>query len=239
MIAKKSKKADLERKRFAFFQIGLLVAGSLCLAAFEYTTANYQEQMATVQFGDNDLFIDDVPQEIIEIVEPEKEIPLPKPVVFNLDTDTILIVDTDLKNLIVSNDKKIKFDDSDLNFDPNANIDLTIKGTGKEKEYEWVDKFPEFVGGEVAMSKWIGDNVKFPEMERQMGLGGVAYVSFVVEKDGSISSVTTLNENDDVRPAFLNEGKRVIGEMPNWIPGENMGKKVRVRFMVPINFTTN
>ena len=75
MIAKKNKKANLERKRFAFFQIGLLVAGSLVLAAFEYSTVAVDGKQVTYldaetpTFDPNDVQLDDfkIPEEIAVI----------------------------------------------------------------------------------------------------------------------------------------------------------------------------
>ncbi|MCH2233409.1 MAG: energy transducer TonB [Crocinitomicaceae bacterium] len=234
MIAKKSKKADLERKRFAFFQIGLLVAGSLCLAAFEYASPIDNHKTAQIDFGaDDNTFYEDPIFDVVE-EEPEKVVES-NPVVFTLDTDTLLEIEEDPVKVIVSTGK-IKVD-PDATFDPFADIDLTI-GTPVDPIIEVPDKDPSFIGGLEAMYEWIGNNVEYPAIQQEMGLGGTAYVSFVVEKDGSISSVKTLNEDDGVDQAFLNEGKRVVRAMPKWIPGENMGKTVRVRFMIPIKFTT-
>ena len=235
MIAKKSKKADLERKRFAFFQIGLLVAGSLCLAAFEYASPIDHKITKQLDFGgDDDKFYE---EPLFEVQEEQEEVVEFKPVVFSLDTDTILEIDKDPPIIIASNNK-IKMD-PDATFDPLADIDLTLGGGGtKEPIIEVPDVDPSFVGGLEAMYEWIGNNVEYPAMQQEMGLGGTAYVSFVVEKDGSISTVKTLNEDDGVDQAFLDEGKRVVRAMPKWIPGENMGKPVRVRFMIPIKFQT-
>ena len=66
MIAKKNKKANLERKRFAFFQIGLLVTGSLVLAAFEYTTVQPDEIKYVYEENDGSILIPEIPEDIKE-----------------------------------------------------------------------------------------------------------------------------------------------------------------------------
>ena len=58
-------------------------------------------------------------------------------------------------------------------------------------------------------------------------------VSFIVEKDGSITNATIERSVD---PAFDREALRVVSSMPNWIPGKHNGRKVRVRFIVPVQF---
>ena len=99
-----------------------------------------------------------------------------------------------------------------------------------EKVYEVVEQMPSFPGGQEALMTYINHNIKYPEED--CGQGRVT-VSFIVEKDGSITNATILRSVD---PAFDREALRVISSMPKWIPGKNNGRKVRVRFNVPVQF---
>merc|ERR1711974_299537 len=92
---------------------------------------------------------------------------------------------------------------------------------------------PTFVGGEAAMAEWIQKNIEYPPMAVEMGEQGVVYVEFVVNTDGSIEQVKTKRGVSDALDA---EAKRIVKKMPKWNPGEQAGKKVRVRFVLPINF---
>lgn len=99
-----------------------------------------------------------------------------------------------------------------------------------EKVYEVVEQMPSFPGGQEALMTYINHNIKYPEED--CGQGRVT-VSFIVEKDGSITNATIRRSVD---PAFDREALRVVSSMPKWIPGKNNGRKVRVRFNVPVQF---
>ena len=99
-----------------------------------------------------------------------------------------------------------------------------------ENIYEVVEQMPSFPGGQEALMTYINHNIKYPEED--CGQGRVT-VSFIVEKDGSITNATIRRSVD---PAFDREALRVISSMPKWIPGKNNGRNVRVRFNVPVQF---
>lgn len=104
------------------------------------------------------------------------------------------------------------------------------KKHNEEKVYEVVEQMPSFPGGQEALMTYINHNIKYPEED--CGQGRVT-VSFIVEKDGSITNATIRRSVD---PAFDREALRVISSMPKWIPGKNNGRNVRVRFNVPVQF---
>lgn len=104
------------------------------------------------------------------------------------------------------------------------------KKNNEEKVYEVVEQMPSFPGGQEALMTYINHNIKYPEED--CGQGRVT-VSFIVEKDGSITNATIRRSVDS---AFDREALRVISSMPKWIPGKNNGRKVRVRFNVPVQF---
>ena len=100
-----------------------------------------------------------------------------------------------------------------------------------EEVYTVVEVMPEFPGGFAAMHKWIGDNIDLPHYVES--LNGTVYVRFVVGKDGQISKVTlTKGIHHDYDKASL----AVVQKMPKWTPGEQAGKKVNVRYNIPIRF---
>ena len=104
------------------------------------------------------------------------------------------------------------------------------KKHNEEKVYEVVEQMPSFPGGQEALMTYINNNIKYPD--EVCGQGRVV-VSFIVEKDGSITNATIRRSVD---PAFDREALRVISSMPKWIPGKNNGRNVRVRFNVPVQF---
>ena len=96
-----------------------------------------------------------------------------------------------------------------------------------------VEKMPAFPGGDKARVKFLVGNVKYPEKARKNGISGTVFVSFIVEKDGSISNVELLR---GVNELLDNEALRVVKLMPSWEPGIQRGKPVRVQFHMPISF---
>ena len=230
MIAKKNKKANLERKRFAFFQIGLLVSGSLCLAAFEYSAAvPLEEQHITQDFGNG--LDTEIPVDVIEHMPQQKQ----QNTVVNLDdVEDVKVVDK-LKtegDPIVTKGEDVISIDGDLGVDLLSGDDLKLAGDEGEI-FDVVSKEPEFPGGVDAMFEWIRSHVVYPELARDMGIQGIVYVQFVVNKDGSITQVQS---KQAPHADLAKESERVVSMMPKWNPGEQAGKKVRVRYTLPIQF---
>jgi TonB family protein len=96
------------------------------------------------------------------------------------------------------------------------------------------DKMPEFVGGQQAMMQYLKDNLQYPTDAEAEGVEGRVMLQFVVTAEGKIAEVKSIKKDIDNR--LQEEGVRVIQSMPDWIPGEQDGKKVNVKFTMPIVF---
>ena len=99
--------------------------------------------------------------------------------------------------------------------------------------FDVVEVMPQFPGGQIAMLKYIMENIKYPEQAMKEGIQGRVAVRFIVEKDGSISDVKPILS---VHPLLNKEAVRVVESMPKWTPGKQNGKPVRVRFNLPVMF---
>ena len=97
-----------------------------------------------------------------------------------------------------------------------------------------VELMPSFDGGEEALYKWLGENIKYPQVAKETGITGTVIVTFVVEKDGSISGVQLLK---GIGGGCDEEALRVVKNMPKWKSGKQNGVPVRVQFNLPIRFT--
>jgi periplasmic protein TonB len=97
-----------------------------------------------------------------------------------------------------------------------------------------VELMPSFEGGEEKMYTWLGDNIKYPQVAKETGITGTVIVTFVVEKDGSITGVQVLK---DIGGGCGEEAIRVVKNMPKWKSGKQNGVPVRVQFNLPIRFT--
>lgn len=99
--------------------------------------------------------------------------------------------------------------------------------------YDVVEVMPQYPGGQIAMLKYIMENIKYPKQIMEEGIQGRVTVSFIVEKDGRVSNVRLLRS---VQSALDKEAIRVVKSMPKWTPGKHNGKPVRVRFNLPVMF---
>ena len=102
-----------------------------------------------------------------------------------------------------------------------------------EEVFEFVEVMPEFIGGPEAMSKYLSDNLQYPQMAKENQIAGLVFVSFVVTTSGSIEDVQLAR---GVHPSLDKEAIRVISGMPLWKPGLQNRQKVSVRFTMPIRF---
>ena len=86
------------------------------------------------------------------------------------------------------------------------------------------------------MMKFIRDNVEYPEFEKEAGIQGKVTVGFVVEKDGSVTNVEVAKGPKGGKN-LNKEALRVVKMMPNWAPGKQSGRAVRVKFYLPVKFS--
>jgi TonB family protein len=99
-----------------------------------------------------------------------------------------------------------------------------------------LDVLPTFPGGDLEMYKFIQSNLKYPAYEKNHNIKGTCFLSFVVEKDGSISQTKVLRGVPN-GTACDNEAVRIVELMPKWNPGKQNGRAVRVKFNLPVKFT--
>jgi len=104
----------------------------------------------------------------------------------------------------------------------------------EEPVFTVVEVMPKFKGAKEGLYAYLGNNIKYPDDARKEGIEGTVYVTFVVEKDGSVSHVKVLR---GVHESLDKEAVRVIKEMPKWDPGKQKGKPVRVQYNLPIKYT--
>ena len=108
-----------------------------------------------------------------------------------------------------------------------------ISEGSKSEIFTVVETMPEFTGGQSKLSEYLASNIKYPAMARENGISGTVHVSFVIEDNGSLSNITALNR---LGGGLTEEALRVVKMMPNWTPGKQNGKVVRVQCTFPINF---
>ena len=101
------------------------------------------------------------------------------------------------------------------------------------KVFDVVEEMPSFPGGNGALMSYLNGNTKYPVVAQENGVQGKVIISFVVERDGSISDVKVARSVD---PSLDREAQRVVKSMPKWKPGKQNGSAVRVKYTVPVVF---
>ena len=112
-------------------------------------------------------------------------------------------------------------------------IDITSQSSDMEPFVE-VEEMPVFPGGDAALLKYLGENTTYPEKANKNKIEGKVILRFCVTEKGSINKISVLQ---GVNPEIDAEALRIIGTLPDFIPGRQGGKPVPVWYMVPITFT--
>ena len=216
MIPKKDPKISLENKKGMFFQIGLAVTLIAVLISFEwksYDKSNYNL---------GELNLDDMEEEIIPITRQEVKPPPPPPP----PPEIIEIVEDE-----VEIENEVEIEETDTDEDEIVEIE-----EDDEEFFMVVENMPEFPGGDLGLMKFIQKNVRYPAIAKEYNITGKVYVSFIVDKQGSVTNVKIVRGVDKNLDA---EALRVVSLLPKYKPGKQRGKAVRVMFTIPINFTLN
>lgn len=227
MKTKKSEKANLEKKRGIFLQIGFILALGLCLAAFEWSS----EEVDLADLGNLEMTTD-FEEEIMNTYEE------PPPV-----EDEPLVEEPELviEELIIKKDED-KVDKIDFNSDIKKKSDIKIKVVVPEDlpdekldVIDWVNvqTKPLFPGGDAGLLKYLSDNTKYPEIPKLNGVQGKVYVKFIISETGKVIDASIAKGVD---PYLDAEALRVVGTLPNWAPGKQRDRAVPVSFIIPINF---
>lgn len=232
MDIKKSDQANLDKRRSTGFLLGLILAMALLFAAFEYTTRPQS-------YDEDDSMLDDLAEDLTMKSAPQ-------------DTkDMVSAIAAPASKAITENVKEVAHVDNSDKIAPITSKLVIGSGQAVQKEAEvtealpqvtadkdtavlrTVEQIPEFPGGIVQFMKWLTHNLRYPPQAQQQKIQGKVVVSFIVNKDGSISAPTIVRSVD---PVLDNEAMRVVKMMPRWKPGLEKGKPCRTMFAIPINF---
>lgn len=219
IFEKKYPHYDLQRYRNTFFRVGMAFAMLMVIFAFSWTT--YDSVPTSLGEG---------PEEDWTEITPPPTPPLPPPPPPPPVVPEITVVEDDI---IVEDDPIIELEE----IDPDDFIDPVIAEPEPEPDkapefFTIVEKMPKFPGGEKALMEYLGD-IKSPRHIVDMGVSDKVYVRFLVNEQGEVEGVNI------VRGQFkdLNEAvAKHISNMPNWSPGEQRGKAVKVQYIVPMSF---
>lgn len=232
MDIKKSDKANLDKRRAESFLLGLILAMALLFVAFEFTSRPAAP-------GDDESVLDDMAEDMaltpaMDMKDMISAAPAPasKAVTARVaETDKPTAVDDKLaaatSKLLVGEGEAVAKGAEVTEALPQTPVDAdsTVLRT--------VEQLPEFPGGIVQFMKWLKRNLNYPNLALSQKIQGKVVVSFIVNKDGSISSPKV---EKSAHPLLDSEALRVVKMMPKWTPGMMDGKPCRTMFAIPVNF---
>ncbi len=227
MELKKSRKANLEKNRVIFFEIGLVIALAVTLIAFEWkgsgkTELNYETP--------ENLTLDEEIMPITRQQDVVKPPPPPKPEI--AEVLNIVEDDIEIENEFIIADAEA---DQETEVEIRDYVELPmVEEEFEEEVFFIVEDMPRFNGqNNDEFRKYIGENLRYPVIAAENGISGKVYVQFAVNSKGKVVDAVVVRGVD---PALDKEAVRVVTGSPKWSPGKQRGKAVKVQFTFPINF---
>lgn len=229
METKKSRDADLERRRPQRFLLGLVMALALFFVALEW---NSSDSGWTFFEADDDLEAeleleplkrdaDEIPMMLPQEKTPE----LPKSEQLRLVDDAVdteiaeMPENTELQEIPEDPDQPEQAEVVDMYDEP---VDIRV-----------VEDLPQFPGGAAEFMKWLTKNLKYPTTAQHQRVKGRVVAEFIINKDGSVSDLQLV---EHLNLACDNEVLRVLRMMPKWEPGVMNAKPCRTKVCIPVVF---
>lgn len=223
MQIKKSPKADLNNKKGLFLEIGLIFALLLTVAAFAYT-----QKERNVEIIETSMEV--VEEEITDITTQDQKPPEPpKKVEMQVLSDVLNVV---------TNDTKIEteFDFSEFSEDVEIVQQIEVVEEAAEDDAPFIiaEEMPKFQGGDLMKFRsWVQGKLKYPQIAQENGISGKVTLTFVIERDGSLTNIQVMQSPDR---SLADEAVRVLQSSPKWTPGKQRNSPVRVRYTLPVEF---
>jgi len=124
-------------------------------------------------------------------------------------------------------------EESDKSVDSDPEISSVTTQNRDGDVYQVVEKMPEFEGGMDGLIAFMSEETVYPKTEEE----GKVLVSFIVDKEGNVTNPEVVNMSSSESTALRSAALETVGKMPVWTPGEQGGKKVKVKMTLPIQFT--
>ena len=227
---------ELRSQKSTNILIGLVLAFASLFVAFEFT----QREVKAVE--DNDKIYDFKMEEDMIPITQQQEMVAPPPAAAPTVMEFINEVedDTELPEEEVETTEEVNQaitavvgTGAPSAVVPTGPVGPVVEVDDDERIYEVVEENAQFPGGDEACMKWLAEHLKYPSICQEQGVQGRVFVSFVVNKDGSIVDVEIKRSPD---PNLSKEAERVVKSMPKWKPARQGNRTVRSRFNLPVMF---
>lgn len=130
-------------------------------------------------------------------------------------------------------DERKKTENGKRKTENQSNASASSPSNDEEEIFVVVEEMPKFPGGDSALYMYLCMNLNYPDAARENEIEGKVFITFTVEKDGSISNIRVLR---DIGGGCAQAAVEVVKNMPRWEPGRQRGVAVRTQFTLPIHF---
>lgn len=222
MKPKKTISADLNNKRGLFFQMGLIASLGIAIAVFSYDRKEriVHENPSPPIGYEPDIYLPPRTKDPITEASRVKAI--------NPNFEWINIVPND-REIKVGMDEKI-WTDPEIFVTPVEVVEEKFD----DEIFIVVEQMPSFMGGDLnKFRQWVASKLVYPQVAIDNNITGKVNLTFVVEKDGSLTGVEIIQSPDRT---LADEAERVLKLSPKWSPGKQRDKAVRVRYSMPVDF---
>ena len=208
---------DIDSKRLPSFLLGVVLALSILYVALEYTSISQPyptDDSLDEMVQDIDMQTPATQPDMMAATQPDKPV-------------TTQVKAAEGPTLVTGGDEALT---------DKAHVSEAIPQTpadDKPIHFRVVEQIPQFEGGMEAFTKWLTQNLCYPAEAQRGGIQGKVVVSFIINRDGSISSPKI---EQSVHPLLDREAMRVVKIMPRWKPGKENDKPCRTLFAIPIVF---
>lgn len=221
MELKKNPKLELSKYCTLFFNLGLAIAIGLVLVAFEWKTVASTSKVSLETEGGMFEEILDIPL-TNQATPPPPKFNQPKIIEIPDEEEIEEVVDIDL----------------DIEMTEELVVEQLVSVEAPEEEiadevFSIVEVMPSFPGGNTEFYEYISQNLKYPRKALKANVEGKVVVRFIVAEDGGISDVEVIK---GIGFDCDEEAVRVLQSSPDWIPGQQRGRNVKVSIMVPLTF---
>jgi TonB family protein len=145
------------------------------------------------------------------------------------NSDTISVINTKADKVFSTPASKV----TEITIDEPTKVERLVAAADTTPVYTSVERVPEFPGGLEAFGKFLASNIKYPTSAREQKIQGRVILTFIVERDGTLSNERVVR---GITGDLDNEALRVMKLSPQWKPGMQNNRPVRVQYSVPINF---
>jgi len=221
MESKKNPKLELTQYSTLFFSIGLVIAIGFAIVVFEWKTLQITSEVNL----QSDL---DLSEELLDIplsYQPSPSRPkISQPKIIEIPDEEEIV-----SNIAI---------DLDIDVADEIAVDELVNDQIPEEEiadevFSIVEVMPTFPGGTAEFYNYIAQNLKYPRRALKANVEGKVILSFIVAENGGVSEVKVLK---GIGFDCDEEAVRVLQSSPNWIPGQQRGRNVKVSIMVPLTF---